>query len=204
MTKSIKIGIDTKTTLPMSYLEPMQGDLKDLSDESCHKLRRSILKHGFIFPLFVWEDENDVKFKIIDGHQRLKVLNDLKDDGYSIPQLPVVLIPASSIEQAKERLAIAASTYGKFNEKGVKSFFESFEFDSEELFEQIEIPFLDFSSLNKEDVAKKIEVTAHAREISLNDEKQEYLIVISCQSEADQSDTYERLKDEGYECKIIS
>jgi hypothetical protein len=89
----------------------------------------------------------------------VKALVALKKDKYSIPQLPVVMIPADSIDEAKGKLALASSQYGKFTEDGVADFMDSLEFD-EDLFSEIELPFFDF-----EEPGKKIDVTAHEREV---------------------------------------
>lgn len=159
MAKKISVKIDTGKTLPLDYLEPLQGNLKELSDESLKKLKKSIVKNGFIFPIFAWENQADGTIKIIDGHSRVKALVALKKDKYSIPQLPVVMIPADSIDEAKGKLALASSQYGKFTEDGVADFMDSLEFD-EDLFSEIELPFFDF-----EEPGKKIDVTAHEREV---------------------------------------
>ena len=162
MAKKIKVTVDTGKTLPMNYLEVLQGNLKDLSDENYKKLRASIIKHGFSFPIFVWENPEDAKIYIVDGHQRFVTLSKMKEDGYSVPQLPVVFIEATNLNHAKEKLAAAASQYGKFTEEGVASFFADMDFD----IGAIEIPFLDFSKVIELDEGKTVEVAAHERTIN--------------------------------------
>lgn len=125
--KTVVVKSTVKETLPLHFMQNLQGNLKELPKESALKLRNSILKKGFLYPIFVWENKEDAQIYIIDGHQRHKVLSDLKEDGYKIPQLPVIFIPAESMQEAKENLAAAASQYGKFTEQGVVEFFGSFE-----------------------------------------------------------------------------
>ena len=161
MAKKIKVTVDTGKTLPMNYLEVLQGNLKELSDENYKKLRTSIIKHGFSFPIFVWENPEDAKIYILDGTQRFTTLSKMKEDGYSVPQLPVVFIEATNLNHAKEKLAAAASQYGKFTEEGVASFFADMDFD----IGAIEIPFLDFSKVIELDEGKTVDVAAHEREI---------------------------------------
>ena len=161
MAKKIKVTVDTGKTLPMNYLEVLQGNLKDLSDENYKKLRASIVKHGFSFPIFVWENPEDAKIYILDGTQRCTTLSKMKEDGFSVPQLPVVFIEATNLNHAKEKLAAAASQYGKFTEEGVASFFADMDFD----IGAIEIPFLDFSKVIELDEGKTVEVAAHERKI---------------------------------------
>lgn len=90
----------------------------------------------------------------------------MKEDGYSVPQLPVVFIEATNLNHAKEKLAAAASQYGKFTEEGVASFFADMDFD----IGAIEIPFLDFSKVIELDEGKTVEVAAHER--TINDYKE--------------------------------
>ena len=61
--------------------------MKKLSKGNENKLRNSILKHGFIAPFFVWDDHGELK--LLDGHQRLKILLKMRKEGYDIPLLPV-------------------------------------------------------------------------------------------------------------------
>lgn len=162
MAKKISVKIDTGKTLPLDYLEPLQGNLKELSDDSLKKLKKSIIKNGFIFPIFAWENQADGTIKIIDGHSRVKALVALKKDKYSIPQLPVVMIPADSIDEAKGKLALASSQYGKFTEDGVHEFMEGLDFDAS-IFEDVEIPFLDPSIYEEPET---ISVSGYEREKS--------------------------------------
>lgn len=163
MSKKITVQVDTGKTLPLDYLKPLQGELKELSDDSRKKLKNSILKNGFCFPMFVWEDNGSGDIYLIDGHQRWKVLNELREKKYSIPQLPVVMIPANDIDEAKSKLAAAASTFGEFTEHGVKKFFESFKVDTS-LFETIKMPHLDFK------IPETTTAQEHERNFSPGDE----------------------------------
>lgn len=159
MAKEVLVKIDTGKTLPLDYLKPLQGELKELSEESAKKLKASILKYGFIFPIFAWENPSDGDVYILDGHQRRVVLEDLRDKKYIIPQLPVVMIPAENIDDAKSKLASAASHFGEFTPGGIQSFFDSFKFDSS-LFDTINIPTFEVPEFDEE----KIQVAGYERD----------------------------------------
>lgn len=122
--KKIVINCDVDATLPLSYLKVLQGDLKTLTEDSYQKLKRSIIKLGFSFPFFIWEDPNTAIIWIIDGTQRFTTLNRMKDEGYRIPQVPVVFIKATDLDQAKAKCAVAASHYGEFSVSGTQNFFK--------------------------------------------------------------------------------
>lgn len=155
-----------ETTLPLDYLTVLQGDLKILSDEAYKKLKKSILKHGFIFPFFVWDDSETNRIFILDGTQRYTTLKRMKKEGFSLPQFPVIQIEADNLQDAKEKLLSAASSYGQFNKEGV----EAFLFDLKDLSfgESVEIPFLDFKEVKKEKDEKKTEVKSHERSLRNN------------------------------------
>lgn len=165
-TLKVKINSTVKERLSINYIEDIQGNLKILSDENYNKLKKSILKHGFCFPLFIWENKDDGKIYCLDGNQRIKTLNRMKEEGYSIPQVPVIFLDANDYEDAKEKLAAAASQYGKFTEEGVSSFFADMDFD----ISAIEIPFLDFSKVIEMDEfpAQMVTVSEHERAKSVD------------------------------------
>lgn len=171
MAKTVKVNSEIKETLPLAYLEVLQGNLKTLTDERYKKLKKSILKHGFCFPLFVWQDDENNKHWILDGSQRHNALNRMKDEGYKIPQLPVVFIPAKSVEDAKSKILAAASQYGQFTDLGVSEFLQGLEWDKEDLLGMTEIPFLDKALempvvLESDDGGEFTDVSAHQRRIN--------------------------------------
>lgn len=96
----------------ISELKPLQGNLKDLSTENYNKLKNSLIKHGFNFPVFVWNGY------LIDGHQRQRVM--LKEN-WDL-EIPVVEIQAENVEDAKEQLLKATSQYGKITIEGLDEF----------------------------------------------------------------------------------
>lgn len=170
MSKSFTVTDQIKETLPLNYLSVLQGNLKALPEDRYKKLKASILKHGFIYPLFVWNDEENNKHWLIDGTQRFNALNRMKDEGYKIPQLPVVFIPADSVKDAKEKILAAASQFGQFTDFGVAEFLKDLEWDKDELLDMTEIPFLDNALesvvvLESDDGKEFTEVSAHEREL---------------------------------------
>lgn len=178
MSKSFKVTSEIKETLPLSYLSVLQGNLKALPDDRYKKLKASILKHGFVFPLFVWDDKENNKTWVIDGTQRYTALNRMKEEGYKIPQLPVVFIPAESVDDAKLKIMAAASQYGQFTDFGVSEFLKDLDLVDVDLKELVEIPFLlealdNPVVLESDDGKEFTEVSAHQREINANPKVEE-------------------------------
>ena len=77
------------------------------------KLKARILEDGFNVPFFVWDDKGE--YRILDGHQRLRALLSLRQDGYDIPMLPVALIEATDEADARKKLLAISSQYGEFD-----------------------------------------------------------------------------------------
>ena len=116
----IEIKCKGADTLPIDRILEFQNDLKTLSKDNEKKLRNSILKFGFIAPFFVWDNQGE--WKLLDGHQRLKTLLKMREEGYDIPLLPVDYIEADSVEDAKRKLLHITSQYGEFSPEGFENF----------------------------------------------------------------------------------
>lgn len=121
---SDKEGVLTKPTIapeladlphvPVDALEPLQGGLKELSGKNYEKLRNSISEHGLIVPFFVWKEAD----KLIDGHQRHRVMI---NEGWLMP-VPVVYISAEDEQDAKRKLLVISSQYGRVTQDGWDDF----------------------------------------------------------------------------------
>ena len=120
--KKIDIKIDTGTSYRLNELIDFQGDLKELTAENLDRLKSRIVSLGFTVPFFVWENEGVAH--ILDGHQRKIALTSLIADGWNVPALPAVVIPADSVEDAKEILLTITSQYGEFNVDTLKKWCE--------------------------------------------------------------------------------
>jgi len=127
-------------TIDFNKFHEFQGDLKyDLSETELNKLKNSIIKLGIFVPKFVWVNED--RHYIMDGHQTKIALQSLKDDGYTIPEIPYVMIEASNEKDAAEKLFQINSRYAKINPQSV--WLETLEFTPIEitsLLASVEIP----------------------------------------------------------------
>ena len=171
--KTIEIKCTGSTEFALVELNELQGDLKERTPEAMQKLRKSILKHGFIAPFFIWENPETASLQLLDGHSRLHVLTEMKEEGYSMPQFPVIFIDADSLSDAKAKLLAISSQYGKFTQDGVEGFLSGFDFDHVELFATIDIPFLDLNLGNMDDSLppqETVTVSSHERKkVDLDD-----------------------------------
>lgn len=140
---SLRVTCQANTTIALEDLEPLQGDLKALDKESFAKLRNSILTHGISFPFFIWRDKK--KTYCLDGHQRDLVLRRLQAEGYKIPPLPADPIQAKNKAEAKEKLLLASSRYGRTTERGLAGFLEDINANFDQLTQRIQLPEIDIA-----------------------------------------------------------
>ena len=144
--KNIKVTCKGAARLSLDKIISFQGDLKSLSDEDAEKLKRSIIRYGISFPFYVWKQNG--KSHCLDGHQRQRVLLKMRDEGYKIPPLPVDWIEAKDEAEAKEKILLISSQYGKMTEDSLYQFVAG-SLDFNELLPMIDFPQLDLIALQK-------------------------------------------------------
>lgn len=86
----MEVKCKTQHTLPLEELTEFQGNLKERDNVDVGKIIKSIRKHGFSFPFFVWN--HDAINHVLDGHGRLLALKQMAKDGENIPELPIVYV----------------------------------------------------------------------------------------------------------------
>jgi hypothetical protein len=151
MNESVKIGVIKQENVDISDLEPFQGQLKKLSGENYNKLRDSIINDGFSFMIHVWAN-GGINY-IIDGHQRVSVLTQMRKQGIEVPKIPCAFVDAKNYREAKKLVLLAISQYGKIDTEGFNSFVagENFELNDFD-FPDFEVDNLDLG--NSDDVIK--------------------------------------------------
>jgi hypothetical protein len=129
--------------VPLFELKEFQGNLKELSETKFEKLKASIERNGFRFPVFTWGDY------ILDGHQRIFVLNRMVEEGWRIGKIPVVEIEAKDKREAQRLLLLISSRYGEIREDGLRDFLKESRIDFDELKKEIALPEIDVMALLK-------------------------------------------------------
>ncbi len=110
----IKVKCTGSESLPLEHITKFQGELKKIKQSSKLRLASSIFINGFIAPFFIWKHGKENR--ILDGHQRITVLNDIRDSSVSLPGVfPVVYIEAENESEAKQKLLAISSQYGDFD-----------------------------------------------------------------------------------------
>ena len=127
----IVINCTGSDTIQLHELTEFQGELKERSAGDVEKIIKSIKKHGFSFPFFVWK--NDGKNNVLDGHGRLMALQQMAAAGEEIPALPCVYISAKDEAEAKEKLLKLNSQYGHMTAESVADFLDGMEIELDDL-----------------------------------------------------------------------
>lgn len=125
--EAIKNRIIKTELVDIDKLTPFQGKLKTLDDKNFNRLRKSIMDEGFSFTVHVWQNA-EVTY-IIDGHQRVSVLTQMRKQGIEIPPISCSFVSASTYRDAKKLVLLAISQYGKIQKDGFMEFVEGEDFD---------------------------------------------------------------------------
>ena len=119
----MKVEVKNSANLPLidyRKLQPFQGNLKQFSDKEYAKLKKSVKEMGWVYPFFVWFDNETPR--ILDGHGRHKLCT---KEGIQPYELPYVRIDADNEIEAKKLLLVATSQYQQITQQG----FDDFTFD---------------------------------------------------------------------------
>lgn len=140
----IKITCKGADVVDFHQLLNFQGGLKEMDDAEFPRLKAEVLEYGFNSPIHVWKHRK--KLHILDGHQRLTLLNALEEEGYEIPPVPVDYIEAKSLKDAKHILLSRIKQYGRVMPTGLHQYLQ----DSNMAFDHVKDSFGDLPGINME------------------------------------------------------
>jgi hypothetical protein len=168
MSKTIEINCEGAKKLHLDEIFPLQGNLKTLDKENEQKLVDELLRHGYSEPISVWDDGSE--YKVLNGHQRLKVLKKLKKDGYKIDEIPVSVVKAKDLREAKEKILAMASQYGKLTQSSLEEFLKTADIDFTDVVGTISFPEIDFDIFENV-LQHKEEIHTDEREADVDESK---------------------------------
>jgi DNA modification methylase len=142
----IRITCKVADFLPLESIKEFQGNFKKRTKKEIDQIIVSILKFGFSFPFFVWQNNDNW---CLDGHGRLLALREMKkvfyalnengqlvvknDPAPEILELPIVFIDAANKEEAKQKMLRLNSQYGSIDIEGFREFIDGLEVEWEDL-----------------------------------------------------------------------
>lgn len=118
MSTEIQITCTGAAVLPLSQIEEFQGDLKTMTVDSYKELKKAIIQDGFSAPVFVWKNPEG-KFKILDGHQRVRTVTQMLTEGYTVDKLPVDYIEAVDEQHAMRKLTRFIAQFGRVRDESL-------------------------------------------------------------------------------------
>lgn len=140
--------LETKK-VPIDSLEDFQGQLKNLTKDRYNQFKKVLIKDGFTEPVSVWKNPKG-KHKLLNGHQRLRTLKMMRDEGYVVPKdIPANFIEAKDEKEAKRKLLSLASQYGEVTEDGLYEFATEAELTFQDLKDNFNFPEINFDKYEK-------------------------------------------------------
>lgn len=146
MSEQVKVDVEKMSLVKLNKIKPFQGELKYLPDENYQKLKNEILTLGFSEPITVW-NEGSAPYKILNGHQRYTALLRMEKEGYKIPEIPIILVKADSVREAKEKILSLTSQFGVIAERGLQEFAEQADIELAEIAGRFIFPDIDMEEL---------------------------------------------------------
>lgn len=154
------------------------------NDEAVDYVANSIKEFGFKVPIIV--DKENV---IVTGHTRYKASQKL-----GLEKVPVIYADDLTEEQIKA-FRLADNKVAEFS---------SWDLGKLEMeLEDLDFNMLDFGFENI-DIDNSIEEDIGNTDESDFNYKEQYGVIVMCKSEEEQEDIYNRLTEEGFECKVVS
>ena len=142
--QTIEIKCKGSGLISLNDLTVLQGNLKELSEVNYQKLKGEIIRLGFSSPIHVWTSKD--KFNILDGTQRTRTLIKMQEEGYIIPDLPIVEVFAKDVKEAKQKVLAFTSQYGQITDQGLYEFISESDIDYTEIQDNYRFPEIDTSS----------------------------------------------------------
>lgn len=199
---------------PTAALKEYENNARFHSDTQILKIAASIQRFGFTQPILIGADD-----EVIAGHGRLAASRHL-----GLREVPCLVLSHLSERErrayiiADNQLALSATWDFEKLSQEVSSLIEQ-DFDVELLgFDEQYLDALlkeDFSILPSDsEPAPTIHVSGHERKVSSGNPtpdfedqgigyKRQYGVIVTCASEQEQREIYERLTAEGMACKIV-
>lgn len=126
-----------------------QEGFKEITQEAKDKLKTSLFNNSFAQPFYVWHDESTDTLYCLDGKHRFEILNDLKSEGFNVPQLlQATFINCKDKNEAAQLVLAYSSFYAKVTSEGLFDFIKSHSLDFENLKTFVDMPNIDISILN--------------------------------------------------------
>lgn len=132
-------------------------------------------------------------YKALDGHQRIKALCSLREEGWDIPLLPVAFIEASDEADARKKLLAISSQYGEFDSSELSEWLDEIGGEVAETLRITDKPLP--MDIAQDDVSDD--------ESKKDDDQKAFSVVVWCSDANEQMKTVSHLIDLGYTAQTL-
>lgn len=167
--------------VPLAELRPYDGNAKKHTNEQVDAVEASIREFGFRNPVLAWHNDDGAP-EIVAGHARCIAAKNL-----GMGEVPVIFVDDLSDAQRRALTLVDNQT----------TMMTGWDFD--QLRYELDTLSADFDMADLGFDLEKHEV----KDISESFEES-YAVAIDCSSEEELRETYEKLKGEGYDCRILT
>ena len=129
-----------------------------------------------------------------------RLLQRLRDEGFEIPDLPVVRVEAENFNDAKRKVLALTSQYGKIENDGLYEFISDSDITVDYIEESFHFPEVNIDKFKEEYYEPTSDQDLGSEEAV---EDKEWLIVCEMKNEMEQSALFEKLTHEGIKCKLM-
>lgn len=170
----------------MASLNPFAGNPRKISDDEMKKLCRSLKEFGFVDPIIARKSDR----MVIGGHQRIKAAEKLKwaDD------IPVVFLDGISDDRAALLNIALNKISGEWDWSSLGDLFG--ELDTGDV--DLELSGFDTDEIKR--LMEGLDESVSDEGLSLDESWQ---VVCECKNEKEQKSLYERLSQEGIQCRLL-
>lgn len=142
--KTISVITKAKDLLPFQDLIIVQDNFKDLYQEDFLKAKRSLIEFGIARAFKIGINDQIIasgKYPILDGSQMYRVLKQLAEEMWVIPDLvPVEYIQIDSEEQMHRLIMEYAAVWGKVTMEGLEDQSRRAGIEPEEIIKDLRLP----------------------------------------------------------------
>lgn len=189
--KKIKIACKGADLLEIESLKDFQGELKTLSEENYEKLKLDLCMLGFSEPVSVWKEGDEIH--ILNGHQRIKALKRMRNEGYEIDAIPVSYVFAENIKEAKKKVLALTSQFGEMSNGSLDVYIEQNKLDKAEILETFRFPEIQEALSSLEETISEASIEPQTKYALNVEEHHDYLLIVS-----------DDLKDFMFMCNLLN
>ena len=146
---NLKSRIIKSELVELSKLKWFQSEsLKNISEDSFKRLKKSIFENGFIQPFNVWYEKETNTHWILDGHHRKRAIDELVSEGLVV--MPETLnanyVDCLDRKEAGKFLLLYSSEYAHMTQEGFNDFVEFNGIELDDVIGEIDIPAIEFET----------------------------------------------------------